>query len=231
MRRLLMCILAFLLLSTALTAFSQQTDIRQFAAFGAYSYLDTPSLNLTQHGFDGDVGYNYNKWLTFGFDFSYQTGHSTLLPTSLNAATQAQLAPILPLLPPGFVLAVPYTSKTYTYEGGPQFNYRGLKHFTFFVRPALGALHAKFEANPTDPISTNIVAGLLGGKLGTSDTVPFYGFGGGVTWEIHPNFGLRFAVDFAHYNFFSSVLNGGRNSVRLVVGPKFGFGKNILEKK
>ena len=230
MRRLLMCILAFLLLSTALTAFSQQTDIRQFAAFGAYSYLNTPSLNLTQHGFDGDLGYNVKPWLTFGFDFSYMTGSSTLLPTSLSPQVQAALAPLAKLFPPGYVLAIPFNAKVYTYEAGPQLNYRHFKHFTFFVRPALGALHDKFEAVPADAIQTGIVGGLLGGKLSASDTVPFYGFGGGVTWEITPHVGIRFAADFARYNFFSDKLNGARNSVRLVVGTKFGFGKNILEK-
>jgi hypothetical protein len=72
------------------------------------------------------------------------------------------------------------------------------------------------------------ISALLNGSTSVSDA--FYGFGGGFTWEINPHFGLRVAIDVAHYNFFSSVLNGGRNSVRLSVGPKFGFGKNILQK-
>jgi len=94
MRRLFVCVLALFLLSTALTCFSQQTDIRQFTVFGAFSYLSTPSLNLTQRGFDGDFGYNARPWLTFGFDFSYNNGHSSVLPNYLNSATQAKLAPI-----------------------------------------------------------------------------------------------------------------------------------------
>jgi hypothetical protein len=72
MRHLFFC--ALFLLPTALTCFSQQTEITQFAAFGAYSYLSTPSLNLTQRGFDGDFGYNLPSWLTLGFDFSYFNG-------------------------------------------------------------------------------------------------------------------------------------------------------------
>jgi hypothetical protein len=47
-------VILFVLL-TALTCFSQQTDVTQFAAFGGYSYLSTPSLNLTQRGFDSAV--------------------------------------------------------------------------------------------------------------------------------------------------------------------------------
>ena len=113
MPRLFDCVLGFILLPTALTCFSQQTDVAQFAVFGAYSYLSTPSLNLIQRGFDGDFGCNLRGWLTLGGDFSYAGGHSSLLPSDLNSATQAKLAPFLPLLPPGFVLAVPYNSSTY----------------------------------------------------------------------------------------------------------------------
>ena len=227
--RTLSVVLLFVLLA-ALTCFSQQTDIRQFSAFGGYSYLSTPSLNLTQRGFDGDFGVNVRSWLTLGGDFSYAGGHSSLYPHDLNAATQAKLAPFLPLLPPGYVLAVPYNSSTYTYEAGPQFNYRRLSKVTLFVRQALGALHASVTAKPNDPITKMIVNGLLNGSTSQSDTVVFYGFGGGVTWEITPHFGLRVASDFVHYNFFSNLLNGGRNSVRVVVGTKFSFGKNILGK-
>jgi hypothetical protein len=230
MRRLLLCVLALFLVSTALTCFSQQTDIRQFAVFGAYTYLATPSLNLAQRGFDGDLGYNVRSWLTFGFDFGYYTGHSTLLPNDLSAATLVTLGPFLPLLPTG----VPYNISTQTYEAGPQLNCRRLKKVTFFVRPALGALHANAKvsnaflaANP--PALSAGLCVLLNG-CSKNDTVPFYGFGGGMTWEITPHFGLRVASDFAHYDFFSGLLNGGRNSVRISIGPKFGFGKNILEK-
>ena len=222
-------VLLFVLL-TSLTCFAQQTDVLRYSAFGAFSYLSTPSLNLTQRGFDGDFGVNVRSWLTLGGDFSYANGHSSLLPSDLNAATQAKLAPFLPLLPPGFVLAVPYNSSTYTYEAGPQFNYRRLKKVTFFARPALGALHANFTAKPTDPITAAIVSGLLNGSTSKSDTVVFYGFGGGITWEATPHFGIRVATDLVHYNFFSNLLNGGRNSVRVTMGTKFSFGKNILQK-
>ena len=221
-------VIVFVLL-TALSCFAQQTDIRQFAAFGAYSYLATPSLNLDQRGFDGDFGYNYNSWLTLGFDFSTFTGHSSLVPGDLNAATQAKLAPFLPYLPPGFVLAVPYNSSTQTYEGGPQFNYRHFQHVTLFARPALGALHASFSSTSNNPDIQLIVKSLLNGGLSKSDTVVFYGVGGGATWEITPHFGIRATVDYARYNFFSDLLNGPRNSVRLSIGTKFGFGKNIVK--
>ena len=147
-----------------------------FSAFGAYSYLSTPSLNLTQRGFDGDFGVNLRSWLTLGGDFSYDTGHSSLLPKDLSAANQAKLAPFLPLLPPGYVLAVPYNSSTYTYEAGPQFNYRGMKKVTLFARPALGALHANFTAKPERPNRPDDCRRPAErGKTSKSDTVVFYG--------------------------------------------------------
>ena len=173
---------------------------------------------------------NVRSWLTLGGDFSYGSGSTSLLPNDLNAATQAKLAPYLPVFQKlGIPLAVPYNSSTYTYEAGPQFNYRGMKHFTFFVRPALGALHASITAKPNNPAIQQIVVGLLGSNPSKSDTVLFYGFGGGITWEIKPQFGIRVASDFVHYDMFSNILNGGRNTVRFTVGTKFGFGKNIIK--
>jgi len=234
MRRSLLCILVLLLLSTALPCFSQQTDIRQFVVFGAYTYLATPSLNLTQRGFDGDLGYNYRSWLSFGFDFGYYSGHSALFQNELSPAALAALAPLGPL-PPGF--GVPYNASTQTYEAGPQLNYRHFKKVTFFVRPALGALHSNVKVSPAflaflnsagGPGTSTAFCGFV--PCSPNDLVPFYGFGAGISWEITPHFGLRATTDFAHYDFFSSLLNGGRNSVRVSIGPKFSFGKNILQK-
>jgi hypothetical protein len=226
MQRPLFCVFSFLLLST-LICFSQQTEITQFSVIGGYSYLATPSLNLAQRGFNGDIAQNVRPWLSVGFDVSAFTGNSTLLPSYLNASTQIKLAHLLPPGVPASVVAVPFNSSTSTYQFGPQFNYRRLKHATFFVRPALGLLHAKADTTPT-PFIAPLVGALLGnGKLSTTDNTVFYGFGGGATWEINPHFGLRVTADMARFNYFSDLLNGSRNAVRLTLAPKFGFGKNI----
>jgi hypothetical protein len=239
MRRSFVCGLVFFVLLTTLTCFSQQDYIARYSTFTAFSYFATPSLNLVQRGFDADFGVNLRSWLTLGGDFSYGNGSSSVLPKYLNSTTQAKLAPILPLLPPGFVIAIPTNISTYTYEAGPQFNYRHLKKFTLFARPALGALHANATPKPDKcqqpelhcgAILTQISNNLLGGKTSSSDTVVFYGFGGGITWEATHYFGIRVATDFVHYDFFSNLLNGGRNSFRVTVGTKFSFGKNILQK-
>ena len=226
MRRLFFCVLAFLLLPTQIS-FSQQSDIPQFSVVGGYSYLHTPSLNLAQRGFNGDLAQNVRPWLSIGFDFSSFTGGSTLLPQYLNTATLTKLGQLLPPgIPPSAVM-VPYTSSTFTYQFGPQLNYRGFKHVTLFVRPALGLLHAKIQTNP-NPIAAPIVGSLLGGKLSSADNSIFYGFGGGATWEVTPHFGLRVSADMARFNFFPEVLNGSRNTVRLTIATKFSFGKNIV---
>ena len=239
MRRLFVCVLAFFVLLTPLTGFSQQDFIARYSTYEAFSYFGTPSVNLVQRGFDADFGINLRSWLTIGGDFSYGTGSNNILPKYLNAATQAKLAPILPFLPPGFVIAIPTDITDYTYEAGPQFNYRHFKKFTLFARPALGALHANATTKPNrcqqpqlgcGPILTQIVQGLLNGKTSSSDTVVFYGFGGGITYEATHYFGIRVASDFVHYDFFSNVLNGGRNSFRVTIGTKFNFGGNILGK-
>ncbi len=237
-RRTILLAVFFFILST-LSCFSQQDYIARYSVFTAFSYLSTPSLNLTQRGFDGDFGVNVRPWLTLGGDFSYNRGSSSILPGYLSASAKEKLAPIFPLLPPGFVLAVPYSTTTYTYEAGPQFNYRKEANFTYFVRPALGALHSTFTGQPgacqqpqlqCQAILTQVVAGLVGPSLSKTDTVLFYGFGGGVTWEATHNFGLRIAADYVRYNFFSDLLNGSRGSVRVTVGTKFNFGKNIVHK-
>ena len=185
MRRCIVLLIVLLSFS-AMSCFSQQDYIARYSVFTAYSYLSTPSLNLTQRGFDGDVGVNLRSWLTLGGDFSYQSGHASLVPGETLFSAQAKLAPIIPLLPPGFVLAVPYNARTWTYEAGPQFNYRKEKHFTYFARPALGALHSDFSAKPGEcqqpelhcqAILTQIVTGLVGPSLGKSDTVFFTALG------------------------------------------------------
>ena len=227
MRRFyLFCMLTSLFFST-ITCFSQQTDVREFAVVGGYSYLTIPSLNLAQRGFNGDFARNFRPWLTLGFDFSVFTGHSTLLPSYLNAATQMKLAHLLPPGVPPSVVRVPYSASTYTYQVGPQFNYRRFRKVTLFGRPALGLLHAKNQTHPS-PTSAALVSALLGGKLSAADTTVFYGFSGGATWEVTPYFGLRLSTDFARFNFFSNMLNGSRNAVRITLAPKFSFGKNII---
>ena len=138
MRRVCLGVLVLLM---SISAFAQQDYVGRFSAFGGYSFLNSPKLNLFENGFDGTFGVNIKRWIAFGFDFSIFTGGSSLVPSDLNASAQQQLAPVLVLLPPGATISVPFDAKTSTYAIGPQINIRKLKKVTFLVRPALGALH------------------------------------------------------------------------------------------
>ncbi len=233
--KLLSAVLLFVFL-TSLTAFTQQTYVSRFDAYGGYAFFDTPSLNLLQNGFNGEFGVNVTKWLALGFDFSVFTGSNNITPGMLAPSVQQQLASTIAagiaagVIPPGYRLTyVPSDSTTYTYSAGPQINFRQLKAVTFFVRPALGALHESATLNPTDPITKALVEGLVGPTFQKTDTVVFYGFGGGMDFNVSRHFALRTAADFVHYNMFSGLLNGGRNSVRFSIGPAFRFGGNILK--
>jgi hypothetical protein len=228
MRRFALYGLTLIILLFTLNCFSQQEFVSRYDAYGAYSYLETPSLNLSQHGFNGEFGYNWKRWVALGGDFTIVSGHTSLLPNQLNSATQAALAPYVPILMArGIPVALPYNSTTSTYMVGPQFNFRKFKSFTFFVRPGLGALHVSITAQPTNPIIAGIAGGMLGKSLSSSDTVVFYGGGGGFDFNASKHFGLRFAADYARFNMFTNFLNGGRNGVRITIGPTFRFGSNV----
>ena len=222
-------IVCVFLLFCVVSAFPQQDYVGRYDVYGGFSFLSTPKLNLFERGFHGQGGFNLNHWLALGFDFSTFDGHSSLFPSQLNTNKQAQLAPFLGLLPPGYTLCVPYNVRTYTYAAGPQFNYRHFKQITFFIHPSLGAMHQDTTARPKDPIQTAVVAGLLGPKPKTSDTVVFWGVGGGIDLNVHKNVSFKLHTDFVHTKLYSGLLNAGENDVRFSVGPVFHFGKNVAK--
>ncbi|HWR37635.1 MAG TPA: outer membrane beta-barrel protein [Clostridia bacterium] len=224
MRRLLLCVL---LAFVSMSALAQESYVGRYNAFTGFSYLSTPKMNLFQRGFNGEAGINVNRWLALGADFSMFKGHSSLTPEELTDAHQANLAPLLPLLPPGTKLSVPYDAETYTFSAGPQVNIRKLNAVTFFVRPAFGILYEKVTGKPDNPLATTVVTGLVGPSKAKSDTVLFYGFGGGMDLNVSKHVALRFAADFVHTNLFEGMLREGRNSVRFSTGPTFRFGKNV----
>lgn len=221
----------------SLSAFAQQSYVGRWEAYTGYAFFDTPSLNLFQNGFNGQFGSNVTPWMALGFDFSVFQGSNSLTPGMLNTGVQQELVKTITagmeagLIPPGYRLTgVPSTSTTYTYSAGPQINIRHFQQVTFFVRPALGALHESASLSPSDPVTKALVAGLVGKGLQKSDTVIFYGFGGGMDFNIAQHVSISTAADFVHYDMFSGLLNGGRNTVRFSIGPKFHFGQNIMHK-
>lgn len=222
---------------TSLTAFSQQDYVNRFDAYAGYGYFSTPSLSLNQNGFNGEFGWNVKSWVALGFDFSVFTGDNTITPSMLTPALQQTLAGEIAqlqaagLLPPGYRLTMPTSSTTYTYSAGPQFNIRHFKPVTIFVRPALGSLHEVASLHPAsnDPFAQQVAIALAGPGMQKTDTVTFYGVGGGLDFNLSKHFGVRTAVDYVHYNMFTNVLGSSQNSIRFSVGPTFRFGGNILK--
>jgi hypothetical protein len=220
-------LISFVFLFTCGAAFAQQEYVPRFDAFTGFSYLNSPKLNLAERGFNGEFGVNANRWLSLGGDYSVFTGHSDITPGDLTSSLQLALLPVLISLPPGTVIALPFDSTTYTFSAGPQFNFRQLKTFTFFVRPALGGMHETATLKPSSPLLASLVQQLApsGGKK--TDLALFYGFGGGFDVNASKHVGLRVGLDFVHVNLFSDLLASGRNSLRVSVGPTFRFGPNV----
>lgn len=220
---------------TSLTAFSQQDYVNRFDAYAGYGYFSTPSLSLNQNGFNGEFGWNVKPWVALGFDFSVFTGDNTITTGMLTPTLQQTLAAEIAqlqavgVLPPGYRLTMPTSSTTYTYSAGPQFNIRHFKPVTIFVRPALGSLHEVASLHPQDPFATQVAIVLAGPGMQKTDTVVFYGVGGGLDFNLSKHFGIRTAVDYVHYNMFTNVLGDSQNSIRFSVGPTFRFGGNILK--
>jgi hypothetical protein len=214
-------VLAFCLVSA--TAFAQQDYVPRYEGFAAYSYLNSPKLNLVERGFNAELGVNMNRWLTFGADYSIFTGHSTIFPQDLTPALQLQLAT---LVPPGVPVFLPFDSTTYTFAAGPQFSLRKFKWVTLFARPGLGGLHETATLKPNNPITTALVARLApGGKK--TDLEFFYGAGGGFEINASKHVGLQATFDWVHTTLFQGFLNSSRNSLRISVGPTFRFGRNV----
>ncbi len=219
-------LIALFLFSISTALFAQQDYVRRYDAFTGFSYLASPKMNLYQRGFNGEFGVNVTRWLALGADYSVLNGSSSILPSELDPKIQAGLAPYAPLLPPGYTLYVPFSATTSTYSAGPQINFRQWRPVTFFVRPALGAIHENVTANPKDPIQTAVVGALVPGGT-KKDTTYFYGVGGGFDINASRHVALRVGVDFVHTFLFEGFLAESRNSVRISVGPTFRWGKNV----
>jgi len=228
-----MALLPLVLTAASLPGFGQQTYVSRFDLFTGYTYLDSPAVSLGENGFHFQTGVRANTWLSLGFDYSISSGNLTLTPNLLLPSLQQELGAELAQLaaagqiPAGYTLVVPAHSRTQTFAGGPQFSYRHFSKVTLFIRPSAGAIHEYATPQPGDPIAAGIAAQLApsGHK---SDTVVFYGFGGGADFNFSKHVGLRVQADFVHDHLFSDLLQNGRNTVRMSIGPCFNFGGNVV---
>jgi opacity protein-like surface antigen len=240
MKRLLL--FAALLFSFSACAFAQQDYVGRFDVFGAFSFLDSPKLDLQQRGFNTQLGYNARRWLAFGFDYSIQNGHAALVTSDLKPNIQTGLnqlvlagqagvfAPLV--IPANYQLWAPFNATTQTFTAGPQLAYRHFKKVTLFAHPSIGAIHEYITVKSHDPFTAVVVlpALIATGTLRTlkpNDTTYFYGLGGGADFNATKHFHIRADVEFVHVFLFSDLLKDPRNSVRLSVGPTFNFGRNV----
>jgi hypothetical protein len=223
MRRVLLSIL--LLMLALLPASAQQSYVNRVGIFTGFSYLSTPSINLNQRGFNGSAGINVNRWLELGADFGAISGSTNIVLRKTKLASALPTTLPAPVLAAVLNAAAPADAKTYTFAAGPQLNLRKFEKITFFARPGLGLFHHTADINEA-PLATLAAMGisLPGISAHMSDTVPFYGVGGGFDLEASRHFGFRFAVDLVHANPFSNVLHA-QNELRVSIGPKFRFGE------
>jgi hypothetical protein len=224
---------ACLFVFSALAAFAQQTDVPRFDAYAGFAGFETPYLNLAQRGFHTQVGYNWNRWTAFGFDYSEGSGDNSLTPRVLTPALQQQLAGEIGLLekegaiPPGYVLVVPTHAYSETFALGPQLMIRHYKPVTFFAHPSIGVIRQRVTPHPADPVATAIVAQLMpdGTKV---DYEGFYGFGGGFDLNATKNLAVRLQDDIVYWKLFDGLLSQGTWTDRFSVGLSYHFGRNIL---
>jgi len=227
--------LVSLVLLLSPSARAQQEYVGRFDIYGGYTYVGQPSINLGENGFNLQTAIRPSTWLTIGFDYTVASGQNTLLPgmllPSLQSAVGTQLRQLIAagVIPANYRLTVPANARTQTFQLGPDFPIRKFKAVTLFVRPNLGALQVVATLHPADPIASAIVSQLVPTERKT-DWTYFYGFGGGMEFNVTRHFALRIQADFAHDHFFNDVLGSG-NTVRISVGPAFQFGKNVVARK
>lgn len=228
--------LAFTAFILSTHASAQQTDVERFDLYGGFTYFMTPNLNLDEHGFHFQAGYNVSRSMAVGFDYSNATGHNSLTPDLLTMSDQLVVQTALHdlalqgLLPPGYQLAVPTGASTQTFAAGPELTFRDFRRVTIFIRPDIGAIREVARPHPADPISALIVQGLAPSGTKTS-WATFYGFGEGVDWNASRHLALRFQFDEVYNHLFNDLLKDSRWTTRLSIGPTFRFGGNILEAK
>lgn len=227
--------LAIVVVTLCADANGQQDYVGRYNIYTGFSDLSTPGLNsLNQVGFNLQAGGNVNRWLAGGFDYSVQSGDTSLTTNLATPALQAQLGALavqfaqLGLLPPGYSLNIPLHAVTQTFTAGVQVEYRRFSHTTLFIRPSLSAFRitATPHPNPQDPFATT-VSSILAPDGSLTDWTGAYGAGGGADFNLTRHFGVRAQLDVIWNHPFNNILANGYWSYRYSVGPAFHFGPNV----
>jgi opacity protein-like surface antigen len=244
MQKLAIALAVIFLVLIAVPA-TAQVSFQKWDMYAGYSYLNTPTNDLAQHGFNLSFGRNINKWVALGMDFSRHQGSGPQVATGTDMAARlpAGLLPasVAPLLP-GIRLSVPVNASSTTFAAGTQFQVRKNKYLTPFFRPFLGAFHgtANGKATLITPVAlpAGVTPALLQGLLATippdvlrkavtqSDTSLGYGFGAGVDLNISKPVGIRIATDYIR----TSLFDKKQNNIRIATGLIYRFGGEVKTK-
>ncbi|MGA8940653.1 MAG: hypothetical protein WB439_15935 [Acidobacteriaceae bacterium] len=234
----------FVFLTQIPAAPAQQQYVGRYDLYTGFSDLYTPNLNkINQKGFHLQAGINNNRWLSTGFDYSIQTGNSSLIPSIASPAIIADITQLYELyglsdgtegLPPTYAVDVPLSATAQTFTAGSQLNYRHFSRMTLFIRPSLAAFRLTATAHPRANTPDEVVVGALeeGGILTPQGTITdwygAYGVGGGVEFALAKHFGIRAQMDAVWNHPFNYVVANGGWSYRYSVGPSFHFGHNVI---
>ncbi len=232
-RLLALCTILFSL--TQVTCVAQQTYVGRYDLYTGFSDLKTPGLNgINQIGFHLQAGMTNTRLISSGFDYSIQSGDTTLIPSMASPVIIAGITQLYAAgyLPPTYALNIPLHATTQTFTAGSQFNYRHFSKVTLFIRPSLAAFRLAAMPHPQN-IQDGIVVGALEAAnvlqpTGTIvDWTGAYGVGGGAELALARHLGLRMQMDAVWNHPFNYVLANGGWSYRYSFGPAFHFGRNV----
>jgi hypothetical protein len=214
---------------------AQQDYVGRYNLYTGFSDLSSPGLNsLNQIGFHLQAGLNTNRLIGTGFDYSVQSGDTSLTTNLATPQLQAQLGALaaqfaqMGLLPPGYTFNLPLHAFTQTFTVGGQLEYRHFAYATLFLRPSLSAFRitATPHPNPQDLFAVTVSHSLApNGSL--TDWTGAYGVGGGADLKITEHVWARTQLDAVWNHPFNSILGNGFWSYRFSIGPTFKFGRNI----
>src|ERR1035441_754457 len=212
-----------------------QSYVGRFVLYTGFLYLDSPSISLSEPGIHIQAGMRWSRHISVGFDYSRGTGTTTIGLNHATPAIQNQFGPILAeliaanILPANYVAALPLSSVTQTFTMGPEFPYRRFKRFTPYIRPSCGIINEIATARPADHV-TQILVNEVAPSGKEEEWTAFYGFGGGVAFNVTKHFSLIVQADLVHDHLFPDLLKNGRNTIRFSIGPGFQFGNNVRKK-
>jgi hypothetical protein len=228
-------VLITLLISSVAICRAQQDYVGRYNIYTGFSDLSSPGLNsLNQIGFHLQAAISPSRLIGTGFDYSVQSGDTSLTTNLATPQLQAQLAALAAqfaqagLLPPGYTFDLPLHAFTQTFTIGAQLENRHFEYATLFIRPSLSAfrIQATPHPSPQDLFAVTVSKSLApNGYL--TDWTGAYGVGGGVDLRMSEHVWARTQLDAVWNHPFNSILANGFWSYRFSIGPTFKFGPSI----